>query len=92
MLNRFYELLEDVKLTAKEWKPLFRIEYNFMHYPKPQPKQVPEYEATSIRELHKAYPSYSIEDLAWIFMRSKSTIHAVLNRNHKWKTNENAVI
>ena len=80
MLGRFWKLLDDVKLTPAEWKPIFRLNFNFLHYPNPQPKHVPDYEADSIRDLHRDNPVYSIGDLAWIFMRSKSTIHDVLNR------------
>ena len=80
MLGRFWKLLEDVKLTPTEWKPIFRLDMNFLHYPNPQPKHVPDYEAKAIRDLHKDYPPYSMGDLAWIFLRSKSTIHDVLNR------------
>jgi hypothetical protein len=79
IISRIDKVFEGEKFTAKEWKPFYRVDMMLRYLPDPQPKHVGKDEAKAIRQLHEDHPSYSIEDLAWIFMRSKSTVHAVLN-------------
>lgn len=73
------EIFEGEELPAPQWRAFYRLIMMLNYYPDEQPKHVTEFEANCIKRLHEAHPSYSIEDLAWIFIRSKSTIHAVLN-------------
>jgi len=73
------EGLKDVKLPANEWKIYYRIEQIILGFPCNQPQHVNEEEANAIKELKKHH-NYSVSDLAFIFNRSKSTIHEVLSR------------
>ena len=76
------EISEGVSLKKSEWKMFYRLNNILYYYPDPQPKQVCPDEAQeiiSLKEQHK----YSIGDLAFIFQRSKSTIHQVLKQSGK---------
>jgi len=77
--ERFVESLKDVMAPAAEWKIYYRIEVILLRFPCKQPQHVNEAEAERILELRKAH-KYSVSDLAFIFDRSKATIHAVLKQ------------
>jgi len=79
MRKQIDESLKDVKLPADEWKILYRIERIIVRFPSKQPQHINEEEANAIKGL-KNHHNYSFSDVAWIFNRSKSTIHEVLNR------------
>lgn len=75
----YVESLKDVKASADEWKVYYRVQQILVRFPKPQPQHVDEQEAEAIKDLREHH-KYSISDLAFIFDRSKATIHDVLNR------------
>jgi hypothetical protein len=64
-------------LTSKEWKMFYRLHMILHYFPNPQPNQIGKDEAIEILAKQKAH-GYSVGDLAFIFMRSKSTIHEFL--------------
>jgi hypothetical protein len=74
------EISEGVALTKAEWKMFFRLQMILHYYPDPQPERVGKDEASEISVL-KEHHDYSIGELAFIFQRSKSTIHAVLKQS-----------
>ncbi len=79
LLKRINEVNKDVELTPEGWKMYYRLRFLLETYPKSQTQHVTDYERDfikGIRERHK----YSISDLAFIFRRSKSTIHEALQR------------
>jgi len=80
MRERIVRSLETVKGTPVEWKIFYRIQQILVRFPKPQPQHVDEEEAEAILDLWKAH-RYSISDLAFIFDRSKATIHQVLKKH-----------
>lgn len=64
-------------LTSKEWKMFYRLQMILHYFPNPQPNQIGKSEAIEILAKQKAN-GYSVGDLAFIFIRSKSTIHEFL--------------
>ncbi len=69
--------IRDIALPPNEWKIYYRIEVILLRYPRDQPQHVEEEEAERIAILRRRH-KYSVGDLAFIFNRSKSTIHEVL--------------
>ena len=84
LVKKSNEISNGASLTKKEWMMFYRLQTILNYYPDPQPKQVCKEEAEAINEL-KTHHGYSIRELAFIFMRSKATIHAVLKKsdNHE---------
>jgi hypothetical protein len=78
--ERIVRSLETVKGTPDNWKIYYRVQQILGRFPKPQPQHVDEEEAEEIINLWKAH-HYSISDLAFIFDRSKATIHQVLKKH-----------
>ncbi len=79
LLEKSAEITEGVALTPKEWLAFYRLRTVFHYFPDPQPRHVGEEEAEEIKSLQKQH-NYSVGDLAFIFLRSKSTIDQVLKR------------
>ena len=77
--ERILRSLETVKGTPNEWKIYYRVQQILVRFPKPQPQHVDEEEAEEITGMSEQH-HYSVSDLAFIFDRSKATIHEVLNR------------
>ena len=80
LIQKSNEISKGVSLPKKEWMMFYRLQTILNYYPDPQPKQVCKEEAVAINEL-KTRHGYSIGELAFIFMRSKATIHAVLKKS-----------
>jgi len=79
------EITEGVSLSKKEWMMFYRLQMILHYYPSPQPERVGDDEALTINDLKEQH-GYSIGELAFIFQRSKSTIHGVLNGKKYRKT------
>jgi hypothetical protein len=73
------EISRGVKLTAPEWRMFYRAYFVLFYFPDKQPRHVCTEESEWIKQLKHDHPSYTVEDLAFIFMRSKETIHRILN-------------
>ena len=80
LVKKSNEISKGVSLPKKEWMMFYRLQTILNYYPDPQPKQVCKEESEAINEL-KTHHGYSIGELAFIFMRSKATIHAVLKKS-----------
>jgi hypothetical protein len=79
LVKKSNEISKGVSLPKKEWMMFYRLQTILNYYPNPQPQQVCNGEAEVINELKEQH-GYSIGELAFIFQRSKSTIHAVLKQ------------
>ena len=79
LLEKSGELADGVQLSSREWKMFYRFQMILYYYPKPQSQHLSEDEKTAIKSLREHH-KYSIDDLAFIFMRSKSTIHECLKK------------
>ena len=80
LYDKSNEISEGVSLPKAQWSMFYRLQTILCYYPDPQPKQVCKAEAETINIL-KNHHGYSIGELAFIFMRSKATIHAVLKKS-----------
>lgn len=81
ILRQFDGLFKGVELTRDEWLAYFRVlEFLVYSYPNGQTEHVDKFEAEDIKDWQKK--GYSVGDIAFIFRRSKSTIHDVINRSH----------
>lgn len=79
LFKRINEVNKDVELTPEGWKMYYRLHFLLETYPNPQTQHVTGHERDFIKGI-KEHHKYSMSDLAFIFRRSKSTIHEVLNR------------
>lgn len=78
LINKSFKLTENVTLTPKEWLMYYRVTEMLHYFPDPNhntyAKKKPK--KSKLREAH----GYSVGDLAFIFMRSKATIHEILRK------------
>jgi hypothetical protein len=81
LLKKSHEITEGVRLPDKEWKMFYRLQMVLCYFPKEQPFHITDDEADEIVTLQKAH-KFSIENLAFIFQRSKQTIFEVLKKNN----------
>jgi hypothetical protein len=79
IFERIDESLKDAKVPPNEWKLFYRIKRILVRFPRKQPQHVDDDEAEAIKGLREHH-NYSISDLAFIFDKSKVTIHAILKK------------
>jgi hypothetical protein len=80
LLEKTFEISENVVLTNREWLMYYRLENVLRYFPYQQPLHIDGLEAEAILGIKKTH-DYSVGDIAFIFQRSKATIHEFLKKN-----------
>jgi hypothetical protein len=79
LIKKSNEIANGVSLPKAQWTIFYRLQMMLHYYPNQQPQKVCNDEVLAIKDLKQQH-GYSIGELAFIFQRSKSTIHSVLKQ------------